>query len=168
MNRRGYTQIEVFLVMLLLCAVSFLVFATVSASSRAYAGLSARQEREAALRVGFSFLDVKIRKNDWAGAVRVDANPFASGDALVIRSESEGHWFETWIYCLDGGLFELFTRAGTPLQHAAANRIAAIDRLSLESGTDGLLAVELACHPETERDEATSLAGVLYLKTGVA
>ncbi len=167
MSRRGYTHIEVILVMLLLCAVSFLIFATVSAGSRAYANLSARQERDAALRVGFSFLDVKLRKNDLVGAIRVAANPFAGGDALVIRADVEGQWFETWIYCLDGGLFELFARADAPLLHAAASRIAAVDRMSLAARQGGLLEIELTCRSDTDRGESQSLAGVLFLKTGV-
>jgi len=167
-NKRGYANIEVFLVMVLLFAVSFLIFATVSAGSEAYFNLSGRQDRDASLRVGLSFLDVKLRKNDAEGAIRVAGNPFGQGDALVIRTETENQAFDTWIYCLDGGLYELFTRADAQPLHATASRIAAIDRLEIASQDARILSIELTrLSDEGASGEDTTLSGVFYLKTGV-
>jgi len=167
-SKRGYANIEVFLVMVLLFAVSFLIFATVSAGSEAYFNLSGRQDRDAALRVGLSFVDVKLRKNDAEGAIRIAGNPFGQGDALVIRSETETQVFDTWIYCLDGGLYELFTRADAQPLHAAASRITSIDRMDIEVRDGQVLSIELTrmSGGEASGTDAT-LSGVFYLKTGV-
>ncbi len=168
MNRRGYANIEVFLVMVLLFAVSFLIFATVSAGSEAYFNLSERQDRDAALRIGLSFLDVKLRKNDAEGAVRITGNPFGQGEALVIRSETGNQAFDTWIYCLDGGLYELFSRADTKPQHAAASRIAAIDQMEIEVQDAQVLSIALTrLSNEGAAGGDTVTTGVFYLKSGV-
>ncbi|MBP7402706.1 MAG: DUF4860 domain-containing protein [Clostridia bacterium] len=168
MNKRGYSGIEVVLVMILLFAVSFLVFSTVTAGSKAYFNLSESQGRDADLRVGMSFLDVKLRKNDVADSVRVRANPFGEGEAVCIRSAVDGRSFDTWIYCLDGGLYELFLQADTAPTHDLAVRITGTDRMEIRLESDGLLRIELALDDPEGGTDGIRLAGTFYLKTGVA
>ncbi len=113
-------------------------------------------------------MDVKLRKNDVEGGIRVAGNPFGQGDALVIRSETENQAFDTWIYCLDGGLYELFARADAQPLHATASRIAAVDHMEIETQTANVLAIELTrLGDEAASGEDTVLSGVFYLKTGV-
>lgn len=167
-SRRGYAGIEVVLVMLLLFAVSFLIFATVSAGSKAYLNLSESQKRDADLRVGLSFIDVKLKKNDVAGSVQIVDNPFGSGKAIRILSRSENQSFSTWIYCRDGGLFELFLRADAVPSADTASRIAQIDSMDITREGTGLLQVVLMLDPVASGSEPARIAGTFFLKTGVS
>ena len=168
MNRRGYANIEVVLVMLLLFAVSFLIFSTVSAGSTAFFNLSEGQKRDSQLRIGLSFLDVKLKKNDVAGSIQVVAHPFQDGKAVRIRSEYEGQAFQTWIYCMDGGLYELFLRDGMTPAPETAVAVARIDGMDITLEGNGLVRIVLALDPVSEEAERLELGGTFYLKTGVS
>jgi hypothetical protein len=167
-RRRGYAGIEVILVMLLLLVVAFLIFATVSAGSKAYLNLSESQKRDADLRVGMSFLDVKLKKSDVAGSVQLVENPFGTGQAFRIRSEFDGQSFFTWIYCQDGGLFELFLRADAAPSAATAGQIARIDHMDITKTGANLLQVVLELDPAAEGAAGARIAGTFFLKTGVS
>lgn len=168
MGRRGYANIEILLVMLLLCAVTFLIFSTVAAGSKAYDNLAENQSRDAELRVGLSFLDVRLKKSDIEGGVRIRDNPFADGKALCIRSTIETRPFDTWIYCLDGGLYELFLPADARPAADTASLIARADRMDIVSEGGGILRIALSLDSGSDSAEPAGLSGTFYLKTGVS
>ena len=168
MSKRGYANIEVVLVMLLLFAVSFLIFSTVSAGSTAFFNLSEGQKRDSQLRIGLSFLDVKLKKNDVAGSIHVVDHPFQAGKALRIRSDYEGQAFQTWIYCMDGGLYELFLRDGMPVVHETAVPVAKVDRMDIIAEGSGLIRIVLALDPLSEESQQLEIGGTYFLKTGVS
>lgn len=179
MNRRnGYTSIETVLVMLLLIAVSFLVFATVSAGSNAFLNLSEKRGRDTDLRVGMSFIDVKLRKNDAVvqdpkgsaiSGITVVDNPFEPGRALRIQSEEGGRRLYTWIYCRDGQLYELFQVAESTPDATLAVRVAQIDQFELTLDPDDARLVRVSLRvDETGNREAALLSSWFLIRTGVA
>lgn len=78
-------------------------------------------------RIAVSFLTTKVRQGDLPGAI--DIRQVQGQDVLILKEEINGASYETWIYCYDGMIRELFTAAGSGL--------------SLEAGTPILKAEEL-------------------------
>jgi prepilin-type N-terminal cleavage/methylation domain-containing protein len=142
-QRRGYTLIELVLVLLLLVLVAAGVFSLAASGSEAFLRLSNRQGVTADMRTGLSYLDVQIRKHDSAGAVSIRQNPFADGQALVIAQPIEGAVYLTWIYVQDGYLCELFVEEGTAVTAEMAGKITHMDEMRLDRVSAEILRVTL-------------------------
>lgn len=87
----------------------FTIFLCVSAALllfglQVWRQISARSESDFATQTPLAFVAAKVRQND---APRVTA--FEDGTpALVMESDYYGERYYTWLYCYDGGLYELF------------------------------------------------------------
>lgn len=144
MKRRGYTLIEMVLVMFLLILVSFFVFTATSMGSSAYLRLNAWQERTSDLRIGLSYIDVKVRSNDALGQMSIQPDPFTGADALVFSRVVDDQLYRTWIYVHEGYLFELFVPEKAVVSPEMGNRIARVDRLELKRSGSDLLTVTVS------------------------
>jgi prepilin-type N-terminal cleavage/methylation domain-containing protein len=141
--KRGYSLIELVLVMFLLVLVAFYVFSVTGIGSQAYLRLTERQNLTADLRIGLSYLDVKIKTNDRSGAVSIRPDPFTGQTALLIGHEIDGQPYQTWIYLYDGALYELFVSERATVNPAMGNRIVAMDALQLDQPAGNLIRVTL-------------------------
>lgn len=146
MKRRGYTLIEMVLVLFLLIIVSFFVFTLTGIGSSAYLRLTDWQNRTADLRIGLSYIDVKVRSHDAAGAIAIRPDPFSGNDALIISRRVADETYLTWIYVYDGSLFELFVREDAAVSPAMGSKIADVSSLSLSM-------------PEPDRLHVTLISG---------
>lgn len=145
MNQRGYTLIEMVLVLFLLILVSFFVFTLTGIGSSAYLRLTDWQNRTADLRIGLSYIDVKVRSHDAAGAIAIRPDPFSGNDALVISRSVGEETYLTWIYVYDGSLFELFVRSDASVNPAMGSKITDASSFSVSTPAQDQLCVTLVC-----------------------
>ncbi len=143
MKKKGYSLIEMVLVMLLLIFVAFYVFSLTETGSTAYLRLTDRQQETADLRVGLSYIDVKLKSNDSSGQVMIEPDPFSGQPALLINQSFGTESYCTWIYVYEGTLYELFMREGASISPLLGNKIAQAGRLELEMVDAQLLQVTL-------------------------
>ena len=163
MSRRGYTLIEMVLVMFLLILVSFYVFTLTGVGSSAYLRLTDWQNRTSNLRIGLSYIDVKVRSNDMADRIEIRPDPFSSNDALVIRRPVGEETYLTWIYVYDGCLYELFVRENAAVTPEMGNKITDADALQLSLPAPRLLRVTLV---SGSGDEIRSRTRTIGLNSG--
>ena len=110
-------------------------------------------------RTAARYVTTRVRQTDRAEGLSL--RKIDRLDALVLTEEIDGEPYETWIYCYDGQLRELFVRGGTPVQPESGGTILAMD--SLTAGWDDACQGRLLVEIETEngREEL-----VLFLRSG--
>jgi prepilin-type N-terminal cleavage/methylation domain-containing protein len=162
MRKHGYTLIELVLVLFLLVLVAFFVFSVTGIGSQAFLRLNSWQERTTDLRIGLSYIDVKVHSYDQVNALTIGKSPFDSTDALMMKKEIEGQTYITWIYVWDGYLTELFVSEGTELTPQMGSRIARAESLVLQKPEASVLRVTLTC---VSRDTRVSRSRNLVLRS---
>lgn len=145
-RRKGYTLIELVLVMMLLTFVAVSVFLLTGAGSSAYARLSDNRGSASDLRIALSFIDVRIKKTDGLGQIAVQKAPFGDGQALLLSQNIETTDYETYIYVDEGALKELFIEKGLPVTRDMASDIARADAMQIQRASSNLIAVTLLTH----------------------
>ncbi len=148
-RRNGYTLIELVLVLLLLTFVAVAVFLLTDVGSAAYARIYANRDQAADLRIGLSYIDVRLKKIDGVGKVELLPAPFGGGQALVLTQEIEGLEYETRLYVADGMLRELFSRKGLPVNADMAAEIARADKLEARFIGEQQLVLTLSSNGES-------------------
>jgi prepilin-type N-terminal cleavage/methylation domain-containing protein len=151
-RRRGYTLVELVLVLMLLVLVASVVFSLAGTGSRTYLRLTAKQSQAADLRTGLSYLDVQVRKHDAKGALSIRPDPFAGQPALVISQVFDGKTYLTWIYLRDGFLCELLVAEDAVVTSAMGSRIVQMDALKLDVLADGSLRADLSRQAEGQAE----------------
>lgn len=104
--RRGRTLSGAFVFWLLSIFAVFAMF-LVLLGARAYQSTVAKTEAHADARVLENFIVNAVRADDARGAVSIET--MNGMDALQIIYDYDGEAYDKWIYCVDGGLYELFT-----------------------------------------------------------
>jgi prepilin-type N-terminal cleavage/methylation domain-containing protein len=163
MTRRGYTLIEMVLVMFLLVLVASLVFSLTGAGATAYLRLQQKQDLAADLRTGLSYLDVKIRSHDAAGQIWSDQRPDNGEAALVLRRTAADAPYVTWIFIHEGYLCELFIPERAAFSPGLGSRIAAADRLDIRFADERQLTVTLSRQTD---DGTLSRSRTILLRSG--
>lgn len=163
MRRQGYTLIEMVLVLFLLILVSFFVFTVTGIGSSAYLRLTDWQNRTSDLRIGLSYIDVKVRSHDTAGMIGVRPDPFNGDDALVITRLIGDERYLIWIYVYDGHLYELFVPENADVTPEMGNRIAGADALRVSMPNSRQLDVTLV---RRLGEEEQSRSRSIWLHTG--
>lgn len=159
-RRRGYTLIELVLVMFLLILIAFYVFTLTGTGSQTYLRLTAKQSLTADLRIGVSYLNVQIRKHDQQDALSIRPDPFDGRPALVISQELEQQTYLTWIYIYDGYLCELFVAENAAVTPEMASRIVPADELVLTPLAGDALRVGLVRRTDQGREERFRTVGL--------
>ena len=89
---------------------------------------AAYQARTAAL-----YLSTRVRQAEDLTVVR-----FGDGNALCLREDIDGQCYETYIYCHEGWLRELFTAADSGLGPDAGECVLELAALNIQSSESGL------------------------------
>ena len=76
--------------------------------------LSARDQKNYNQRTTIQYLATRIRQADQRGMISVST--MGDSDAFVIKEVIDDTPYETWIYCYDGYLCELFSESGMELE----------------------------------------------------
>lgn len=133
----GRTQAEVLAVFVLLLLLGISIFTLATAGGAAYQRAEQNRSAQGELRVAMSFLQMKIRQNDVAGALYIAPNPVNGEDALVVTEDIQGTTYETWLYHDEGYLREALILAGEPFDNNMSFEIAKLDALSLRVNATG-------------------------------
>lgn len=92
-----------------------------------------RTERNFTARTALSYLVNQTRRADRAALAELDGVP-----ALRLTEEIDGVMYDTYLYCTDGALRELFCEQGLTLPAASGLAVLALDRLTVRQEDDVL------------------------------
>lgn len=98
-----------------------------------YRRVTERTERNFTARTALSYLVNQTRRADRAALAELDGVP-----ALRLTEEIDGVKYDTYLYCMDGALRELFCERGLSLPAASGLSVLSLDRLTIEYSNDVL------------------------------
>lgn len=133
----GRSQTEVLAVFVLLLLLGISIFTLASSGAAAYRRTEQTRSVQGELRIAMSFLQMKVRQSDAAGAIYLAPNPVNGTTALVLSETIEGIAYETWIYHDAGVLREALILAGDPVDNSVAFDIAHVDEMTLSTNNLG-------------------------------
>lgn len=163
-QKHGYTLIELVLVLFLLILIAISVFTLAVTGSQSFLRLESNQRHNSDLRIGISYLDVKLKQNDRAGAIEAVDLPGTSQSALRISRQIGDQTYYTWIYAYDEYLCELFIQKGREFEPELGSRIAPAADLSVARVADDAMQVVLT---GTDVSGGSSeITRVFHLRTG--
>jgi hypothetical protein len=128
----------------LLCLVAlffFLAMGAVVMGVSAYQGVSEAAERNTAYRTALAYVTNQVRRADAAGGV--SAGEYQGLDALIITEVFGDYFYDTYIYCYDGSLRELFVERGYELEPAAGTELLPLESMAVAPFGDGLIKVSV-------------------------
>ena len=141
MNANGSKHhISSLMALMLFGIFAICILAVLLGATGVYQRLTERDARSYENRTAVMYLATKVRQNDCAD--RIATGTLGGSDALVLTETVEGETFETWIYCHDGYLYELFLPAALEPSPEDGEQLLPVEELQLEL-TDGLLSVTL-------------------------
>lgn len=115
--------------MLLFFVFLFCSVFTVLIGSRVYENIRTRDNDSFYRDTAVSYVINKIRQADQTGGVTVGETDDGTS-FLLLASQTDGTVYETWIYTMDGSLWELFTPSGSGLSVEDGLEICACPTLS--------------------------------------
>ena len=107
----------------------------------AYRRLTERDNNAYDRRTALQYVAAKARQGDREGGVAVGS--LTERDALVLAETIDGSCYETWIYCYDGYLRELFTEQGTDLAPEDGEKVLRAEDFRARMERDGLLRLDI-------------------------
>lgn len=125
--------------LLLVCVFAGCLFFTLASGARIYKNISAVMEEQNSARTALGYVTAKLHQSDAAGSVSL--TELEGVPALLIRDESEGASYTTFIYCWDGYIMELYCPASESLLPSDGLRVVAARSLTFAL-SDGLLRVD--------------------------
>lgn len=141
-SQRGTEQLfpSLLFFVFLLCAVF-----TILIGSRVYENIRMRSNDSFQTDTVLAYITNKVRQGDISDSVKIRQEE--DTEILVLTSFFEDMEFETWIYQMDGGLYELFTMTDSGLDTSAGQRIMDCGSLSFSMETtehgDEMLTISL-------------------------
>lgn len=100
---------------------TFCALFVVLIGQQVYENIVARNEENYAGATALAYVTNKLRQNDIEGSVEL--RPFGDGEALVMRETVGDSVYETYIYCLDGSICELYCESGSGLTPEDGERV---------------------------------------------
>ena len=120
-------------------AMSIMVLTGIGAS--VYEKIQASMSENYDSRTAFSYISNKIHQNDTNG--NISLGTYGGTDAVIISEEIDNVTYCTYLYCCDGYLKELFTRAGQEFGLEYGTNILELDSFSASYETATLIRFEL-------------------------
>lgn len=151
--------VESLAALLLFAVFAVCVLSVLLTGAGVYRRLTERDRAAFDSRTAVRYVTTRVHKADRAEGLAL--RRFEGLDALVLPEQIDGDSYETWIYCYDGQLRELFIRSGTPAQPEDGGAVLEMESLTAcwDEACAGRLLVEL----ETERGREQL---TLYLRCG--
>ena len=112
LNNKGYSLVELLLVMMLLLLFGITTFSLIYSGSETYQRISDNKNAESDARIALSYINVKIRQHDYTDGIEVKPFPGTSRNALVMYDHYEDADLETWIFWSNGRLYECLISEG--------------------------------------------------------
>lgn len=133
LNQKGYSLLEMTVVMALLVLFSLATLTLVVSGDGAYKSIVADKDTASELRIAMAYVTNKVRQNDVENAIELRANPYGKGQALVICEQVDKAAYETWVYFHSGKLREALVRSGSAVTDEVSFDIVSLDGFELQS-----------------------------------
>lgn len=156
--RNKVLGIESLVVMIVLILFAFVVFLIVEAGANAYDNIVDDKQVTTGARVAYSYMNMKIKQNDEAGAIQIVQTEF--GDTL--RIDIGDTQFSSFIFYAEGALYECITKSDNKPSVAAGNKITHLDGFS--ASKDGN-SIHIECRYEHNDGEPEIVTGVVGLRS---
>lgn len=139
-NNKGYSLLELVVVLFLLAIFGAVSFMLVGAASNSYSSLISKNRNNSELRIASSYINTKLVQNNSLDAINVIKNPFGADKAIVIKENISGNEYYLWICTSKGFLKEFMFKKNEKPDSSLGLDIAKINTLdaSLDKKT-GLL-----------------------------
>ena len=137
-RRKG--PLDLFLILLLMCAFAGFALILVSIGTSAYKTVLSNVETTSELRLPLSYISNKIHQGDQAGAIRLEHKEDIT--ALVINSTEKNASYENWIFALDGGLYEVLVKAGDDFKLSNGIKVMDISKFEIQMKSNNLVSIK--------------------------
>ncbi len=141
MNRVSGGGVSLLFMILLFFALGICSLFAVLTGARVYENINVRMEQNFSGQTALSYISNKISQADREGMVGVDT--INGIDVLVLAEDYDGIRYQTWIYCENGYIKELFSEADSGLTLADGIDIMECNGLRFTQVSNNLLKVEL-------------------------
>lgn len=165
MNLKNNTRhmIDILFVLGLFAVFALSALLLVTFGSKIYQNTVNKMDQNYTMRMAYSYLTEKVRQSDTKDCVQI--GELQGNPAVIITSEINQEFYETYLYHHDGFLKELFIKKGTPIDATAGNSILAVQSFEAKEIKPSLLSfsvtdssqhnvnflVDLKSHTTTEK-----------------
>ena len=132
-------MIDLVFVLALLCVLAASALSVVLAGAGVYRRTAGEMRSNFEMRTTLRYVSEKIRQHDAKGAVTLGT--LGENPALVLLQGDEGQYV-TYLYCMDGALYELFARADVDVLPENGQRVTEVREFSVRMEGDSLLRLE--------------------------
>lgn len=139
MRRREYITDLMFVILLLLLFASF-GLCVVMIGARVYKNTVNYMEENDSSRTAIAYLEEKIHQNNEVD--KIEVTTIEKNQSLLIHSSVNKEEYVTYIYCYDGWLWELYTKASNEIKLGMGQSLVKLDSLSIEELKDGLYQIK--------------------------
>ena len=163
MNKKGNTIIEMIMVIILLTFFSLTVYQLIDSGSRTQEKILDRKSAQIDARIAVSFINVKLRQNDEKNKIAIKRLENNNREAIVIQERSKDYDYDTWIYFLNGNLYECVVEKGNQPNELSSSLIVSIDdcRLNFDKERNTIETII----DYTYGDSAASLSSIVHLRS---
>lgn len=155
----GFSTVELVMVLMILVMLCAMVFTLIFAGQQSYTRINANREASMNTRDALSYVDMRIRQNDYIGGATVKVCP-TTGENAVYIEDFEHPGLATWIYFYNGQLLEFYNLIETDPDPVDSTLIAELDSFSVELDERGIITKTVTYTPEDgqTRTMASSVA----------
>lgn len=146
--KKGLKGFDTVIGLLINCVFVTVMLFALSSAAGTYKEIGSKMEEQYTIRTALGYLSAKVRQSDTAGAVSLTR--LGSTQALLLREEIDGEAYETYIYCFEGQIRELFSQAGASLE--PGDGMAVIPADSLDFSMEGGL-IRIVCRASEKTGE---------------
>lgn len=133
--------IDVLFVITLFAVFAMSIMTLTGIGASVYEKIQASMSENYDSRTAFSYISNKLRQSDTNG--NISLGNYGGTDAVIISEEIDNVTYCTYLYCYDGYLKELFTRAGQEFDLEYGTNILELDSFAASYETDTLIKFEL-------------------------
>ena len=119
------TEITRVLALLTLTVFAICLLLVLLGGAGVYRNLIELGEQSHNRRAALHYLTTRVRQAD-----AVEVGSFQGCDALILREQTQGEMYLTWVYCWDGWLWELYATPGGAFSPEDGQRILETEALS--------------------------------------
>lgn len=139
MNRRIHVSVESIMVTLLLIMFAVAISVLIFEGSSTYRSIIDSRHEEENIRIALSYVNMRVKQNDVGGNIYVDDKLLPDSNVLVIHHYGEEEGLLSYIYYLDGYLYECYTDG--PLDQELSTAIIPINNLYFDKDSDRFITV---------------------------
>ncbi|MDR1664456.1 MAG: DUF4860 domain-containing protein [Clostridiales bacterium] len=161
-DKAGAMLVELVMVMLLLALFGVTIYTMIISGADTQERVVRQKDAQTDARIALSYINVRLRQNDSGGKIFVEPLELTGQNAIVIRTRTFDYEYDTWIYCLNGRLYECLTDPGSPPTEELSFHIVDIEGFEPVLNDDGSI-VNTVNYLYGEAEQ--NLSSTIYLRS---